>query len=149
MSWVLFCRLFSAWLAAAVGFCALPLLFCLGMPEAIGFPLTRAVIAAFIASGAAVGLVIAAGHLLGVNLLRCPVCRSRAGYVLRRGDPVLRCPGCGDVHMAGLLRPRVVAVGPREDQLGDTAPRFRPVLTALLAAYLAWFLWAVARNTGW
>jgi hypothetical protein len=148
MSWVLFCRITLVWVVAAVGFCALPLLFCLGMPESIGFPLTRVFIATFLVCAAVLGLVIVAGHLLGVNLLRCPVCRSRAGFVVRRGDPLLRCPRCGDVHMTGFLRPRVAGVGPREDQPSDWAPRFRPVLTVLFAAYLAWSIWLGVRNSG-
>jgi hypothetical protein len=148
MSWVLFCRLTLVWIASGVAFCALPLLFCLGMPEGIGFPLTRATIGTLVVTAAGVGLVVAAGHLLGVNLLRCPVCGSRAGFVLRKGDALLRCPRCGDVHLAGLFRPRVVVtVGPREDQPGDVSPRFRPVTAALLVAWLAWYVWLAVRNS--
>jgi hypothetical protein len=148
MSWVLFRWLTLGWLATAVGFCALPLLFCLGMPESVGFPLTQAVIAGNLACAAAVGSVVAAGHLLGVRLLRCPLCRSRAGWVLRNRDPFLRCPGCGDVYGGGVLRPWAVEARPREDRPWDIEPRFRPVAAGLLAACLGWYLWLVARNSG-
>jgi hypothetical protein len=148
MSWVLFRWLTLGWFTTTAAFCALPVLFCVGIPEPIGFTLTRVVIGGYLVCTAVNGSVVAAGQLLGVNLLRCPLCRSWAGWVLRKGDPFLRCPGCGDLHGESILRPRAVTVGPPEDRLGDLGPRFRPVLTTLCLGVLALYLWQVARNSG-
>ena len=124
-----------------------------GVPEVIVFYVLRAVGIALFASAGVLGTVTAAGHLLGIRLLRCPLCGSWAEWILRMlGEPVdvgpiLWCSRCGEV------RGRCCSpVGDRDPPAERLPLGHRAAIPSgadgVCAASMALCVWQVIRNPG-